>query len=331
MTPQPPHKVKVAYILGSGHSGSTLLDLAVGQLDGFFSAGELHADWDSVLGSDQLCGCRQTIQECPIWKEIFGIALGPSFTTRRSRDSLLTWQEAGLRARDTPKLLAARMTPRMRISDAVRSYARLSGALYSAISRVTGARVIVDSSKESSIAALLALIPSVDPYYIHLVRDSRAVDYAYLKRIQGRIRGAPPDRRARSRNPRSHGPARTSLTWLVGNLLADAVVKTAPRGQALRIRYEDLASVPDRALRQIAALVGEPTFVPASLADRVLEVETSHTLGGNDRTRFRTGRVEFRLDEEWLRNLPILERRICTLLTAPLLLHYGYPVRLAAA
>ena len=39
--PQPSAPIKVVYITGAGRSGTTLLDILLGELDGFFSAGEM--------------------------------------------------------------------------------------------------------------------------------------------------------------------------------------------------------------------------------------------------------------------------------------------------
>jgi hypothetical protein len=50
----------VAYIVGSGRSGSTLLDLMLGRLDGWFSMGEFrhfwHAQRDGYLRVPRVVG-----------------------------------------------------------------------------------------------------------------------------------------------------------------------------------------------------------------------------------------------------------------------------------
>ena len=40
-------KVKVLFIAGNGRSGSTILDVILGQLEGFFAVGELRRIWGS--------------------------------------------------------------------------------------------------------------------------------------------------------------------------------------------------------------------------------------------------------------------------------------------
>ena len=48
--------VKVAFVSSWSRSGSTLLDLLLGRLPGFWSAGEIRYLWDRGLLEDQLCG-----------------------------------------------------------------------------------------------------------------------------------------------------------------------------------------------------------------------------------------------------------------------------------
>src|SRR5918995_1530890 len=49
--------VKVLYVAGLGRSGSTILANTLGQVEGFFSGGELNFIWKHALIENRLCGC----------------------------------------------------------------------------------------------------------------------------------------------------------------------------------------------------------------------------------------------------------------------------------
>src|SRR5438067_9142701 len=87
------------------------------------------------------------------------------------------WQRQSVRVRHTRRLLRRQRDGRR--WDALDRYAPLAASLYRAIADVTGAKVVVDSSKRPSDAALLPLLEGVDPYFIHLVRDPRAVAFSW--------------------------------------------------------------------------------------------------------------------------------------------------------
>jgi hypothetical protein len=57
--------VRVLYIGGLGRSGSTLLDRMIGQLPGFFSAGEIREVWQQGLRENRPCGCGTPFRPWP--------------------------------------------------------------------------------------------------------------------------------------------------------------------------------------------------------------------------------------------------------------------------
>src|SRR5207249_8771406 len=68
--------VKVLYVAGSGRSGSTILDRILGQVDGFFSAGELCNLWGRGLLARRRCGCGTPVPDCPVWGAVLAEAFG---------------------------------------------------------------------------------------------------------------------------------------------------------------------------------------------------------------------------------------------------------------
>ena len=70
MRPNGDPGVKVLYIGGLGRSGSTLLDRMLGQLPGFFSAGEIRDLWQRGLRENALCGCGAPFKECEVWTRV---------------------------------------------------------------------------------------------------------------------------------------------------------------------------------------------------------------------------------------------------------------------
>ena len=72
----PNKKIKVLNITGWGRSGSTILGSILGEIEGFFYAGEIRNIWNRVLIENRLCGCGVPFKECKIWNSIFFNAFG---------------------------------------------------------------------------------------------------------------------------------------------------------------------------------------------------------------------------------------------------------------
>jgi len=60
----------VLYIIGEGRSGSTLLDMLLGQVDGFESVGELRFVWSRGKRDNQRCGCGEDFNSCHHWNKV---------------------------------------------------------------------------------------------------------------------------------------------------------------------------------------------------------------------------------------------------------------------
>jgi len=67
---------KIIFILSVGHSGSTLLDIALGQFKNTFSTGELkHLTWQYYrkienIDSVQKCTCGEYFDACKVWSKV---------------------------------------------------------------------------------------------------------------------------------------------------------------------------------------------------------------------------------------------------------------------
>ena len=191
-----------------------------------------------------------------------------------------------------------------------------------ALAHVTGARVFVDSSKRPSDGAVLRLVPGIDVSYVQLVRDPRAVAYSWRRRKAQLDKAQPADLV-------QHGPVDSTLSWTGWNLAAEALRRRHTPGRSMLLRYEDFIDHPRAALTGMARLVGEaPTDMPLD-GERTARLTVNHTVSGNP-SRFTTGAVELRRDDEWITRQERGDRLVSTVLALPLLSRYGYAPRPAA-
>lgn len=287
-----------------------MLDLVLGQIEGWFSCGELWSLWDN-----DLCGCGSPVYDCEIWGPVITAALAregydelqPMLDRRAGEFTAnpltILWVMAERRRRARGKL------PQPQYIDVV-------PGLYASIQEATGARVIVDSSKLVARALMLHQLTDVELYLVHLVRDPRAVSNSYGKR------------KIKHHDPLEYygqpSPWKSTASWLRRNLVIEATLRRQLGHRYLRLRYEDFALDPQAAVRSISALVGEPD--PGQLSDdgRVL-IATNHTVAGNT-SRFTDGALRVRPDHAWKSEIPTATKVVSTLVASPLLMRYGYPL-----
>jgi len=294
--------VKVLFVMGHGASGSTVLGNTLGQIEGFFHPGELRTLWDEGLPGRQKCGCGLPVGECELWQRIVKTGFGDDLDVERFG----AWHREAVRVRHTLRLL--RLRPGQRTGWSVLdAYADVAARLYRAVAEVTGARVIVDTSKRAGDAALARLLPGIDAYFVQLVRDPRATVHSWMRRGGGSPFGA------------------TIGNWIAYAVLDEAIRMRAGRSRSLLVRHEDFVAEPRHVLERLVRLVGEwPTDLPL-LDEHTVDMQPIHTMSGHW-SRHASGPIELRADTSWQAEMPPRRRLAVTAATSPFLIRYGYPV-----
>ena len=301
--------VRVLYLGGFGRSGTTLVERLLGELPSVCALGEVVHLWQRDIVDDERCGCGARFSTCPFWRAVGERAFGGWAQVDVARVRAL--RDAVERTRHIPRLAAAQQPP-----DDVREYADLYARVYTAAAEVSGARVVVDSSKHSALAHVLRWSDDIDLRVVHVVRDARGVAYSWTKTV------ARPETDGAEEMTR-YSPGRSAMLWNAHNA---AFGLLARRGVAVkRIRYEQFLAEPSVALRELSAYAGirlgesDLDF----LGEGHAEVKAGHSAAGNP-MRFTVGRLPLRRDDAWVRALPSGQRRLVGAVCAPMLHAYGY-------
>ena len=298
-------KIQVIYIAGMMRSGSTILGRLLGELPGAVHVGELGLFPSPAFPTVCVCECRQPVASCEFWQAVFGRVGGFDALDLTSLEK--TRNE--YRLRTLPRRLLPQTAEQKRRLGA---YLDTLGALYKAVRDVSGARIIIDGSKDPLYGFHLSQAPGLDVHLVHLVRDSRAVAFSHQRVKKYLPHSADPGNLPRS------APWQTALAWNATTLL----LGLARRPRPLLLRYEDFVADPAAAVRRVWEPTGGPTPPLDFLQSPVLRLHQGHTVAGNP-DRFQS-EVKIKPDLEWQTKMPPADRRIVTALTAPLLLRHGY-------
>ena len=110
------------------------------------------------------------------------------------------------------------------------------------------------------------------------------------------------------------------------NLAIEATRRRLDSSETMFLRYEDFVARPRVSIEAIVAMVGENAAGLPFEDDTTVRLSENHTISGNP-SRFSTGAVALRADDEWTRKQSLPDRAIATSLALPLLHRYGYPLR----
>ena len=298
--------IKVIYIMGYGRSGSTLLDILLGNAARVVTGGAMdnYLEWRR---RGLPCACGLALSECSLWGRV-GRQLGPLGRHEKAVQTRVEGFGGFI-------LSLLGILPRRWRTD----YSVFIGKLMAAVAGVGGGAVVVDSSKSTRECVgrpmALSSIPGLDVYVIFLVRDPRGVVWSAMK-----CAGSP--ERRRRFEARAWNFTRTLLSWCMTNILAMVSEARIGNERVLRLRYEDLCRHPEAAMNTIASFIDEDLsdVVRRIKEDRI--VSDGHNLGGN-RLRFQRN-IAVRCDEEWRERMPTFYRCLAGILAAPLLKRLGY-------
>ncbi|MCE7082352.1 sulfotransferase [Streptomyces sp. ST2-7A] len=298
---------RVLYLTGWTRSGSTLLGNVLGELPGVQHIGELHFLWrNGVLGvgTNSSCGCGQRVTECPLWSEaLTALPAGIGEPTARR---MLALQHALLRTRHTRDRIAEARGLRP-VASGLTELLDQSAAVYRALTKLGGERLVIDGSKCPAEAAALLGRDDLDVRVLHMVRDPRATALSY---------------RSAKEYIDPMSPARSSGYWTAFNI-ASEFVGAAAGNRYLRLRHEDLCADPRRTVTEVMRFAGLPDASPVDRDGRV-ELGVNHTVTGNP-DRLRRGVTRIRADHRWRTALSGGDIAAASAPALPLLGRYGYP------
>jgi hypothetical protein len=274
--------------------------------------GEVRFIWERSFIGNQLCGCGNKFKECDFWakveRELFGV------NNRIDLNEILKLRNAVDRKRNIP-LAYFNILRTKKYEKAYQEYSKILLDLFRAVQKTSGCEVIIDSSKNPSHGYLLNSFQDVDLYILHLVRDSRATAYSWLRK---KMR---PEISWKNELMPIMSPGRSSIEWAILN----GFVGLMKYGNAnyLFVRYEDFVADPTSSIKSILEFTKTSNQSVNLLNGDKFDIKVAHTVSGNP-VRFNRKQVIIRPDNEWNFALPQRTKLLVTMLTWPMLIRYRY-------
>lgn len=278
--------VRVVYIAGEGHSGSTLLENILSTDPNSYPVGEVrklkwfakkHVYKKSRKGSQFLCSCGKDLSRCELWgnvlEDIDTDKLNPSF-----KDKIRIYLNA-------LGILRRISFPRGGEKEMYESISQHASHLAG-----TKIKTIIDSSKVLPYLSYLSATMDLKISVLHIVRDGRAVINSFEK----------------SKSIHRHW-LKTFLFWILTNTSIPLLCRQ--RGiRYYRVSYDVLAQEPEQVVRKI----NDTLDLDASIEGLQGVHDTLHTFAGN---KGRLGKMQtIRYDQSWRREMPAWKRGLLTTL-----------------
>lgn len=291
------NKKSVIYIMGDGRSGSTILSVILGNHPNILSVGEIDK-WIKFKGKPKRGNPKH--RDSVFWDDIF-----KKYTDRSWSGSFQNLQKAHRVIENYkyfPRVLTNK-TPGW----AQELYQDHTAKLINTISNHAKKRIITDSSKNIGRAWMLLRNPYLDTRVIHLIRGPRATMHSTMKKnIEQKYKS----------------PIIAMLHYSLKNFCCILVIWTAPKGTAIRVRYEDIILSPRTELKRIGDFLGTDMDHLVNMIRNQKPFTIPPLLDGN-RIRVKET-ISVRYDDSWKTKLSRSRKILALLITFPFSCVFGY-------
>lgn len=276
-------KIKVVYFAGSGRSGSTILNIILGNHPQIFGGGELQ-NMRSVYNATKVCSCQAHMVNCKFWSAVMN-----DWISKVGADDMNT---ALIKWHKFEGVFSVKAWLRMYFgigegSKEYKEYMDSTSEFYRTIQRHSGKGMVVDISKNPLRALALEKNPDIDLRMVHLVRDGRAVAWSLKKNAKQQNRKRP--------------TWRAAMFWIVINRLTNLVRGKVEHNTV--IKYEDFIKKPGEVLNQIG-LMSDIDF--SSIVNKIGEnddFEIKHVMAGNAIRKASTIKFQTTDSDSWKKKL----------------------------
>lgn len=297
------------FILSTGHSGSTLLDMLLGSADKLWTLGEVHYLQESHL-QGLACGCGKLYPDCEFWSSVFTRTDLEAEEIPTNFFQLAQSRRFPQRALWVLSILLGH--PYFVRRQWLRSYANANASLLRAIESTLqedpgfSPQWFVDATKHGHRLFWLLQDPRFKVKLVHLVKDPRAFVYSMVR----------------------HGEStswsqvlRFALFWTYANLLFLRMRANRALQGSILVRYEDLAANPQDVLESIATRLDIDL---EGISTENIRSKVNHAVGGNE-MRLNLDITQIRLDQKWQTSLAKRHAALVWAVCWPLARLLGYP------
>lgn len=308
---------QLAYILAASHSGSTLLSMLLGSHPQVATIGEINLS-SKTMGDLEYycCSCGNLILECAFWQKVKeGMATrgyafdiddaGTDFRAVKSRYArwVLRPLHRGIFL-ESLRDVALGICPSWRRQ--LPEIQRRNAALVSTVAEITGAKIVVDSSKIALRLKYLLINPELDIKVIRLIRDGRAVALTYMDPA-GFADAEDPALRGGGSGGQHESERlpmdQAAYQWRRCNEEAEYILCRLDRSQWIEIHYEELCKDTEGTLDRLYKFLS----IDPDKRVRDFRAVENHVVGNGMRLDTTS---EIRLDERWREKLTEQELRI---------------------
>lgn len=247
---------QVLYIMGTGRSGTTILEVLLTNNPGVTGCGEVTQIFRDGFLNDAQCACGNAFHRCEFWSRV---RLESALDKTNPEEFARLFHRYSWHAR-FPQLALNLDSQNDR-----RTFSQLNAVLFSAVARIGAANIVVDSSKYAGRALALARCFPGKVRIVCITREPAGLLNAFEKTDV-------------EHKPKS---GLSTLLYFIYAITCFRIVSWLQQENVFAIKYEDLKNDPETVLMQIEAWSGIDLSNSRKLLAHHQMLDVGHIVTGN--------------------------------------------------
>ena len=294
---------KILYIVGGGHSGSTLLDVIIGSSENVVSLGEVYFfnsynydinDPKLYSVNSKICSCKKEFSHCDFWSDVKKIAnkdLSISRIFTLSESFKILWNIYSPFKKLSFKL---KKEDNKLFFDSIEQKLNRDEVNYN---------YLIDSSKDPRrLVRLVEEVGKENVKAIHIVRDVRGYVNSYCNKNKWRVKDA---------GLKTENPLIVTLRWIVVNVASRYFIKKN-KIDNIHISYDLFTQSPQEYISTLNTQFN--IEIPENFLE-VINSKTYHNIHGN-LMKFKKIK-EIKKDKSWFSELPFITKKFLDIFLYP--------------
>lgn len=302
--------IKIIYIMGAPHSGSTLLNIVLGEGKNCLSLGEFQYLF-KVIKRKGLCSCLMRLNECNFWRELLNNFFGSNL--EKELDYILKIQK---KIEKIPIINFLKKDRYFKeIKEELILYKKFLKDFFIFLKDKTKKNIFIDSSKRPTYFFIFKDLP-FEFHILHLIRNPKGVVHSYINSKYNKYTKT---------YRKTHHPFTTIYSWIKVNLQIEIIKRKYKN--FYEINLENFLKNPKEFLERISKKIQIDYDLNRIINENqiFLDKKEYHLIGGSE-IKYKINNekiIVLKNTEDW-KTMPIQYKIITNFLTFPFLLRYNY-------
>ena len=285
-------------------SGGTILGRILDCSDEIIFVGNIKDFWRKGLKRNNKCSCGERFETCSFWKSVTKEYMNsfPSIDIEEVRKEFKQVEKWSSYFKLKKIVINKKDNSLKPLLD---KYLEHNKKLYEVVSKLSGKKIIVDSSRNTQRLLALSLLNKFQLHPVHIIRDPRGVINSLINKDISNY------------NEIRHNTILNLLHWNAKNYFSMKIMDRLKITRRVNILYKNFAANPVTVIEELKKMLNCTLNYELDNGKFSINLGAGHIFSGN-RERHQSGKIKIKEDIEWKEELSWYHKILTLIISIPI-------------